>query len=73
MPKLAKAKVFSILDAKDGFFQIKLDEASSYLTTFWTPFSRYRYLRCQFGISSAPEEYMRDRRKQLRVYEASMS
>lgn len=59
LPNLANAKVFSVLDAKDGFHQVKLDEPSSYLTTFWTPFGRYRYLRMPFGISSAPEEYQR--------------
>lgn len=59
LPKLAKAKVFSVLDAKDGFHQVKLEEDSSYLTTFWTPFGRYRYLRLPFGISSAPEEFQR--------------
>ena len=41
LPELAKAKVFSVADAKNGFWQVKLDEASSYLTTFWTPFGRY--------------------------------
>ena len=41
------------MDAKDGFHQVKLDEGSSYLTTFWTPFGRYRYLRMPFGISLA--------------------
>ena len=44
LPKLCKAKIFSTLDAKDGFYQISLDEASSKLTTFWTPFGHYRYL-----------------------------
>ncbi|RXN33036.1 Retrovirus-related Pol poly from transposon [Labeo rohita] len=34
------AKVFSILDAKCGFWQIPLDEESSRLTTFMTPFGR---------------------------------
>ena len=41
LPKLNNAKVFSTLDAKDGFYQIALDEASSKLTTFWTLFGRY--------------------------------
>uniref|UniRef100_A0ABM0MBB2 Uncharacterized protein K02A2.6-like n=1 Tax=Saccoglossus kowalevskii TaxID=10224 RepID=A0ABM0MBB2_SACKO len=59
LPKLSDAKVFSILDAKDGFHQVKLDEQSSYLTTFWTPFGRYRYVRMPFGISSASEEFQR--------------
>ena len=59
LPKLAKAKIFTVLDAKDGFHQVKLDDSGSYLTTFWTPFGRYRYLRLPQGISSAPEEYQR--------------
>lgn len=57
LPNLSNAKVFSTLDAKDGFYQIGLDEESSKLTTFWTPFGRYRYLRMPFGISAAPEEF----------------
>ena len=57
LPKLSKAKVFTTLDAKDGFYQIGLDEESSKKTTFWTPFGRYRYLRMPFGISVAPKEF----------------
>jgi len=33
LPKLSKAKVFTTLDAKDGFYQIGLDEESSKKTT----------------------------------------
>ena len=44
LSKLGKAKVFATLDAKEGFYQIKLDDDSSKLTTFWTPFGRIRYL-----------------------------
>ena len=57
LPRLAKAKVFSTLDAKDGFYQIGLDDESSMKTAFWTPFGRYRYLRMPFGVSLAPEEF----------------
>ena len=58
-PRLTKAKVFSVVDAKDGFLQVVLDKPSSYLTTFWTPFGRYQWLRMPFGIKSAPEEFQR--------------
>ena len=57
--RLANAKLFSVLDAKDGFLQIVLDEESSFLTTFWTPIGRFRWLRMPFGIKSAPEEFQR--------------
>ncbi|XP_072035931.1 uncharacterized protein [Amphiura filiformis] len=59
LPKLAKARIFSVLDAKDGFWQVKLDKESSLLTTFGTPFGRYRWLRMPFGIATAPEEFQR--------------
>lgn len=57
--RLHGAKLFSVLDARDGFWHIKLDEESSYLTTFNTPFGRYRWKRMPFGISSAPEVFQR--------------
>ena len=57
LPKLSRAKVFSTLDAKDGFYQVGLDEDSSLKTTFWTPFGRYKYRRLPFGINLAPEEF----------------
>ena len=53
--RLTNAKVFSVLDTKTGFWQVRLSEASSYLTMFNTPFGRYRWKRMPFGISSAPE------------------
>ena len=56
---LSKAKVFSVRDAKSGFWLVPLDDASSRLTTFNTPFGWYRWLRMPFGISSAPEEFQK--------------
>ena len=53
------AKVFSVIDAKSGFLQIKLDYESSLLTMFNTPVGRYRWLRLPFGIKSAPEIFQR--------------
>ena len=53
------AKVFSKLDATSGYWQLKLDEESSKLCTFNTPFGRYRFLRVPFGIVSAREIFQR--------------
>ena len=44
---MTQAKVISILDANSGYWQVKLDEASSKLCTFNT----------SFGIKSAPEVF----------------
>uniref|UniRef100_A0A131YJ66 RNA-directed DNA polymerase n=1 Tax=Rhipicephalus appendiculatus TaxID=34631 RepID=A0A131YJ66_RHIAP len=52
---LSGSTVFSILDAKSAFWQLTLDEASSRLCTFTTPWGRYRFLRVPFGLATAPE------------------
>lgn len=57
--KFKDAHYFSYLDARTGFWQLKLDQNSSELTCFNTPFGRYRFLRLPFGITSAPEIYHR--------------
>ena len=56
---LAGKRVFSILDEKDGYWQVQLDEGSSLLCTFNTPFGRYRFRRMPFGIKSASEVFQR--------------
>ena len=48
------AKVFTKLDALKGYHQCPLDEESQPLTTFITPFGRFKY-----GISSISEHYNR--------------
>lgn len=59
LPELKNAKVFTTLDANKGFWQMALDNESSLLTTFWTPYGRYKWNRVPFGISPAPELYQR--------------
>ncbi|XP_052566384.1 uncharacterized protein K02A2.6-like [Culex pipiens pallens] len=55
LPELGNAKIFTTVDTKKGFWHVELDTPSSKLTTFWTPFGRYRWVRMPFGISPAPE------------------
>ena len=57
--RLSGKKLFSIVDEKDGFWQVNLDEESSDLCTFNTPFGRYKFLRMPFGIKSAPEVFQK--------------
>ena len=40
-----------------GYHQCPLDEESQLLTTFITPFSRYKYVRAPYDISSIAEHY----------------
>ena len=64
LPELGKANIFTKVDCKDGYRQIKLTEESSLLMTFATPFGRYKWNRTPFGISPASEIF------QLRLHEA---
>ena len=57
--KVGGSNYFTKLDANMGFFQIQLDYESQLLTTFGTPWGRYRYKRLPMGITSAPEIYQR--------------
>jgi transposase InsO family protein len=53
------AKYFSILDARSGYWNIPLDKNSSLLTTFNTPFGRYRYTRLPFGLNIAQDVFQK--------------
>ena len=59
LPELSHAKVFSKVDLSHGYWHCKLDEASSYLTTFITPHGRYRWLRLPFGTKVSSEIFQR--------------
>ena len=57
--QLSGKKIFTVLDVSKGFWHVKLDEKSSFYTTFQTPFGRFHYKQLCFGISPAPEIFMK--------------
>lgn len=59
LSRMSGKRVFTVLDLRNGFWQMELDRQSSDLTTFMTPFGRYRWNRLPFGISSAPELFQK--------------
>ena len=48
--EFAHSKFFSRFDVADAYWSIKLDYDSSLLTTFNSPFGRYRFKRLPFGL-----------------------
>ena len=48
--KFANLHYFTKLDACHGYWSIALDEESSLLTTFNSPFGRYHFLHLPFGL-----------------------
>lgn len=67
LPNRANTIVFSVMDARDGFWQAKLDAANSYLTTFWTLFGCYQWLTMPYRTEIASGGTSRDCTQPLRV------
>ena len=55
--KLNGVKFFIVVDSTSSFINHKLDEDSSKLTMFGTPFGRYRYLRMLMEASLSSDVY----------------
>jgi len=45
------------VDLSDGFWQVGLDDESSKLCNFSTPFGTYKFLRLPFGLNVSPEVF----------------
>ena len=57
--RLPEAKIFPTLDTTNRYWQIPVDEESSKLLKFNTPFGRFCFCHLPFGISSASEVFQR--------------
>ena len=53
----SEAKIFTVLDALKGYHKCPLDQVNQLLTTFITPFGRYKHLRAPYGILFFSEHY----------------
>ena len=58
-PDFSKAKVFSKVDLSHGYWHCTLDEESSLLNTFSTPFGRYRWTPLPIGLSASSEIFQK--------------
>ncbi|XP_064116668.1 uncharacterized protein LOC135222514 [Macrobrachium nipponense] len=55
----AGARWFTTLDAKMGYFQIKIADEDQDLTCFITPWGRYKFKQAVMGLISSGDEYNR--------------
>ena len=56
---LADAKVFTLLDALWGYWQVPIAEEDREKTAFTSHMGTYRYLRMLLGLRNAPETFQR--------------
>ena len=54
LERAGKARVMSKLDLAKGFYQLAMEEESKDLTTFVSPFGRFRFCRMPFGLKNSP-------------------
>ncbi len=57
--KLANKRVFSVIDMKESFYHLSLDEKSSEFCTFNTVFGLYKFNRLPFGLSNSAEIFQK--------------
>ena len=57
--KLANATCFTVIDFKKGYWQVLLDNESSYMTTFNMPFGCYWFTRLPFGSTVSGDAFQR--------------
>ena len=57
LPELARSKYKTLKDATSGYWNVVLDLASSLLTTFNTPWGKFRWLRLPGGLKIASNAF----------------
>ena len=55
--ELSGCTTFTVMDAKQGFWHVTLDHESSLLTTFNTPWGKYRFTRLPFGLKISSDVF----------------
>jgi len=65
---IRKARVFTKLDIRDAYYQIRIKKEDEWKTAFRTRYEHYEYTIMPFGLTNAPASFQRLINDMLREY-----